>query len=61
MTPVRLAIVCALTLLVAVLLGWQWHRDRLVKACVEKGGSWDGGACGPPRVRPILRRDLQRS
>ena len=37
------------------------ERERLVKACVEKGGFWDGGSCGPPRFRPILRRDLQRS
>lgn len=44
-----------------MLLGWQLHRERLVKACLSSGGAWDGGACGPPRLRPILRRDLQRS
>ena len=44
-----------------MLLGWQLHRERLVKACLSGGGAWDGGACGPPRLRPILRRDLQRS
>jgi hypothetical protein len=60
-TRLRLAIVIALMLVVALLYGWQWQREQLVKACVEQGGSWDGGACGPPRVRPILRRDLQRS
>lgn len=61
MTPQRLAIVVLLCVLVAGLAGWQWQREQLVKACVEKGGFWDGGACGPPRFRPILRRDLQRS
>jgi len=60
-TRLRLAIVLGLSLVVAALYGWQWQREQLVKACVEKGGSWDGGSCGPPRVRPILRRDLQRS
>jgi hypothetical protein len=44
-----------------VLFGWQLHRERLVKACLSNGGAWDGGACGPPRLRPILRRDLDRS
>ena len=61
MTRLRLIIVVTLAILVAALTGWQWQRERLVKACVEKGGSWDGGTCGPPSIRPILRRDLQRS
>jgi hypothetical protein len=61
MTRLRLLIMLALGVLVVTLLGWQWQRERLVRACVERGGSWDGGACGPPRIRPILRRDLQRS
>lgn len=61
MTRLRLAIVVALSVVVAVLFGWQWQRERLVRDCAEKGGSWDGGTCGPPRIRPILRRDLQRS
>ncbi len=61
MTPTRLAIVVGLCVVLAVLLGWQWQRERLVRACVEQGGFWNGGACGPPRIRPILRRDLERS
>lgn len=61
MTPARLTVIVALSVLVAGLLGWQWHRETLVRSCVERGGSWDGGACGPPRIRPILRRDLHRS
>jgi hypothetical protein len=44
-----------------VLLGWQLHRERLVKACLSAGGAWDGGSCGPLRLRPILRRELERS
>lgn len=61
MTPFRLIVVLGLCLLLAMLFGWQWQREQLVKACVEKGGSWDGSGCGPPRIRPILRRDLHRS
>ena len=61
MTRFRIAVVVGLSILLAGLLGWQWQRERLVQACVEKGGSWDGGTCGPPRLRPILRRDLHRS
>src|SRR5262245_13458441 len=43
------------------LLSWQLHRERLVNACLSTGGAWDGASCGPARLRPILRRDLQRS
>jgi hypothetical protein len=61
MSPTRLLIMLALGALLAALLGWQVQREQLVRACLDKGGAWDGGSCGPPRVRPILRRDLQRS
>jgi hypothetical protein len=50
-----------LAIALMMLLAWQLHRERLVKACLSSGGAWDGGSCGPPRLRPILRRDLQRS
>jgi hypothetical protein len=43
------------------LLGWQLHRERLVQACLAGGGAWNGRACGPPSVRPMLRRALDRS
>ncbi len=42
------------------LLGWQLHRERLVKACLDTGGAWTGHGCGPNRG-PILLRDLRRS
>jgi hypothetical protein len=44
-----------------LLFGWQLSRERRIRACLEEGGAWDGAVCGPPKVRPILRRDLQRS
>jgi hypothetical protein len=53
--------IAALTLLaLAALLGWQFQRERLVKACLDNGGMWYGpqSACKP---RPILQRDYQRS
>jgi hypothetical protein len=50
-----------ITVALLVLLAWQLHRERMVKACLSSGGAWDGGVCGPPRLRPILRRDLHRS
>lgn len=43
------------------LLAWQLHRERLVKACLDTGGVWEGNGCGPQRGRPILRRDLHRT
>jgi hypothetical protein len=59
----RTRIVAALLIAAALLalLAWQFHRERLVKACLSGGGAWDGASCGPPSLRPILRRDLQRS
>ena len=64
-SPVRLLeaeeVAGMLGIALALLLGWQLHRERLVKACLDTGGAWDGSTCGPMRNRPILRRDLQRS
>jgi hypothetical protein len=57
----KVIVAIALTAVLALLLGWQLHRERLVHACLASGGAWDGRACGPPSVRPILRRALERS
>ena len=45
------------------LIGWQAHRERLVKACLDSGSVWEGARseCRPLPVRPILQRDLHRS
>ena len=56
-------IVAVLTLMVlAGLLGWQFQRERLVKACLDAGRLWYGpqSACKAP-IRPILQRDYHRS
>jgi hypothetical protein len=46
----------------AVLLHWQFRRERLVRACLDGGGIWYGplSAC-KYQQRPILQRDLHRS
>jgi hypothetical protein len=44
-----------------ILAGWQVRREWLIKACLDGGGAWNGAACGPLKVRPILQRDLRRS
>jgi len=57
-------LVAGLTALVlAGLLGWQHHRERLVRACVDGGGVWYGtrSTCAPHPMRPILKRALERS
>ena len=58
----RLVIAVLTVLVLAGLLGWQYQRERLVKACVDGGGVWHGphSACKAP-VRPILQRDYHRS
>jgi hypothetical protein len=56
-------VIAALTVLGLLgLLGWQFQRERLVKACLDDGGIWYGpqSACKTP-ARPILQRDYHRS
>jgi hypothetical protein len=59
MSPARLIVAGLILAVLAGLLGWQVHRERLVRACVETGGLWHGARS--QCVRPILRRDYQRS
>ena len=62
MSPFRLAVAVTISVAVVVLLVWQIRREQLVKACLDGGGAWNGAqsACKGP-LRPILRRDLERS
>jgi hypothetical protein len=56
-------VVAGLAVLVLLaLLGWQFYRDRLIDACREQGGRWDGAAssCRSPDGPIIIRPDLQR-
>lgn len=57
----RLIIALALVGALALLFGWQAHREQLVRACLDSGGAWTGKACGPLTPRPILQRDFNRS
>ncbi|HZT48619.1 MAG TPA: hypothetical protein VFA64_11645 [Hyphomicrobiaceae bacterium] len=61
MTRGRLLAVVLIVGALLALLGWQARREELVRACLDSGGVWTGNACGPLRLRPILRRELQRS
>jgi hypothetical protein len=58
----RLVLVGLVVAALIALLGWQTHRERLVRVCLDTGGEWDGprSLCREP-VRPILQRDYQRS
>jgi hypothetical protein len=57
----RLIVAAVLTATLLFLVGWQVQRERLVRACLDAGGAWDGRACGEAPARPILLRDLRRS
>lgn len=59
MSRTRVAVAAVTVIVLAVLLGWQVRRERMVRACVEGGGVWHGAvsACR----RPFLQRDLNRS
>jgi hypothetical protein len=59
MTPARLRLTILVLALLAVLLGWQMHRERLVQACIENGGLWHGARS--ECIRPMLQRDYRRS
>jgi hypothetical protein len=62
MSRMQLMVAALALAALAVLLGWQVQRERLMRACVDTGGVWDGprSLCREP-VRPILQRDYQRS
>jgi len=62
MSPMRLVIAGLTVVALAALIGWQLRREQIVKACLDSGGEWHGpqSVCNPP-LRPILRRDLERS
>jgi hypothetical protein len=58
-TLVRLVVAGVVLAVLGGLLGWQVHRERLVRACVENGGVWHGARS--ECVRPMLQRDYRRS
>jgi hypothetical protein len=62
MSSFRLAVAALTAIAVLALLGWQIRRERIVKACLDSGGAWHGrlSTCRQP-LRPILRRELERS
>ena len=62
MSPFRLAVAAIASAALLALIGWQLRREQIVKACLDSGGIWHGpaSACKHP-LRPILRRDLERS
>jgi hypothetical protein len=59
MTATRLIVAGLMLAALTALVGWQVHRERLVRACVEVGGLWHGARS--QCIRPILQRDYQRS
>jgi hypothetical protein len=61
MSRARLISAAVIVAVLAALFGWQAHREKLVKACLNSGGAWTGTECGPYLPRPILERDLKRS
>jgi hypothetical protein len=62
MTRSRLLLAALMLVALAVLMEWQFRRERMVKACMDGGGIWYGAqsAC-KHQQRPILLRDLHRS
>jgi hypothetical protein len=49
--------------MLAALVGWSRHRERMMEACLGEGGTWNGvvSRCEAPRIGPILRRALERT
>lgn len=63
MTRQRWIMAGVLVVLLAGLLAWQKHRERLMEACLSQGRTWNGSQtrCEAPRMGPILKRALERS
>jgi hypothetical protein len=62
MSRARLVIAALTAAGLVVLVGWQFRREQMVKACIDAGGIWHGplSAC-KNQLRPLLQRDLHRS
>ncbi|MGE0702093.1 MAG: hypothetical protein AB7O57_23560 [Hyphomicrobiaceae bacterium] len=63
MTRSRWIAAALLVAILASLLAWQKHRERLMEACLTRGRTWNGpeSRCDAPRMGPILRRSLERT
>ena len=62
MTRHRLLVTVAILAALAALMLWQQHRERLMTACLERGGYWDGpGTTCLDTPGPVLKRALERS
>ena len=59
----RAIIAAAALLTLAVLLVWQYTRERALAQCEARGGAWDGrrSVCVPRPGPVIIQRDLHRS
>ena len=56
----RLLAALALAIVVLALAAWQIRRERLMRACADDQGLWDGAACKPDERRLRIQRDLHR-
>jgi hypothetical protein len=59
----RFLIAGVVSLILVLLLTWQHHRIKLVTACMDRGGVWNGATsiCRPDLGRITIQRDLRRS
>jgi hypothetical protein len=62
MSRTRWIVVVGVSAVLLGLAGWQVARERKVAACTEAGGVWiaERSRC-MPALKPLIRRDLQRS
>jgi hypothetical protein len=61
MSRFRIVIAALMVAGLAALIGWQYRREQMVKACLDGGGVWHGPLSACKNLRPILQRDLRRS
>ena len=57
----RILAAVALAIAVLALLAWQVRRERMIRACIDEQGLWDGSACKPDERRIRIQRDLHRA
>ena len=63
LTPIRLALVVAVSTLLVILLLWQSNRDSLIAKCAVDGGVWNGrqSLCAPQPPGILIERELKRT
>jgi hypothetical protein len=63
LTPMRIALAAAVSVLLVILLLWQNNRVNMIAKCAADGGVWNGrqSLCAPQPPGILIERELKRT